>query len=166
MVANFNFRTFLFVADRGRVTPLDYDGSIFAFYNDRNHPGWKLDYVYLDEVGDGTMIMSFHTERNFVPVFYYLIIPLVTFCFLSSFVFLIPVESGEKISFTLTLFLAHTILHGTLKDHIEIVAVDSFIISWASLGLLIYMALLCAICVLCKQPQLTCSQNSSVFHWV
>ncbi|XP_061196641.1 neuronal acetylcholine receptor subunit alpha-2-like [Saccostrea echinata] len=53
------------------------------------------------------LIFSFNLRRKYVFYLWNLIIPLLFLGIMKVFAFLIPAESGEKVSFTITLFLAY-----------------------------------------------------------
>ncbi len=101
----------LFVVGLDESDSFDYSSATQS--SNQINPAWEVTQVSIEKNDDGSFELSIEATRNFLPVIYFLIIPLATFCFLSSFVFYIPVESGEKVTFTLTLFLAQIMLHGT-----------------------------------------------------
>ncbi len=88
-----------------------------------DHPEWDLErpvFVTLEHrdthnvVNNSIIFLTLKLHRN--PRFYSvcLLVPLITIYALSVFVFFVPVESGEKLSFAITLFLAQTLNFTTL----------------------------------------------------
>ncbi len=61
---------------------------------------------------------NFVFQRSFDVVHFLVVVPSVTLYSLSTLVFVIPVESGEKATFMLTLFLAQTFLYTSCYDYL------------------------------------------------
>ena len=62
------------------------------------------------------MTMQIHIERrNLFYTIIFVMPNLLLYC-MSSFVFVLPVESGEKISFSITILLAEIVSFGSISD--------------------------------------------------
>ncbi len=107
---NFDEKRWAFVGDdTKRELPL-------TFF--RDHPEWDLERpvsVTLQHrelqkvVNNSIVVLTLRLHRN--PRFYFvcLLVPFATIYTLSFFVFFIPVQSAERLSFAITLFLAQTL---------------------------------------------------------
>ena len=86
----------------------------------REHEEWELirpvEFFKEDEEDHEEIVTIIKIKRR--HVFYSLVfmLPLAILYAFSGFVFLVPVDSGEKISFALTLLLAQTVACGTIAE--------------------------------------------------
>ncbi|ESO95045.1 hypothetical protein LOTGIDRAFT_54302, partial [Lottia gigantea] len=100
-----------------------------VFYSDS--PQWSMDKLFTNHSDynqhSQTIQIVFALQRK--PTFYVLIIivPTVTLSLLSNLVFILPVESGEKISFSVSILLSYIVLmtltSGILPDNSDKVSI-------------------------------------------
>lgn len=75
--------------------------------------------VFAVNEGDTSMaIISLKLQR--IPIFFIvtIVLPIMFLCFLNTLVFAIPVEAEEKVSFSITVFLAFAVFMTIIADHL------------------------------------------------
>ena len=68
---------------------------------------WKVEstsYIVNDQFEESNVIFTFNLERKSLYFVINIVFPIVFLGFLSGFVFVIPIESGEKIGYSVTVF--------------------------------------------------------------
>ncbi|XP_052713963.1 acetylcholine receptor subunit beta-type acr-3-like [Crassostrea angulata] len=98
-----------------------YVGTYHFFENGIWSIAENKSYLELDEVGEYSQLnISFTLKRkswfylwNLIKVF---LIPIILLGFLKIFAFLVPAESGEKVSFAVTLFLSYGVFLNLLTS--------------------------------------------------
>ena len=87
------------------------------------HSVWEIEStsaVVNDRMADSTFIFTFNLRRKPVYFVTILVVPIIFLSFLSGFVFVIPVASGEKIGFSVTVFLSLVVFLSIIESYIPI----------------------------------------------
>lgn len=77
-----------------------------------------LDYDTVIDMGSSTALYCLTLERNPAFAIASIITPMISMMIMGAFVFLLPIESGERISFSLTLMLALAVFLTIIADDI------------------------------------------------
>ena len=93
---------------------------------------------------DSSTVVTIQLRRR--PLFYtfILVIPNVLLYLLSTLVFLLPVDSGEKLSFIATILLAETVTVGTLSSILPSSSMKIPVLLQFVILIVIHLSLLCA----------------------
>ncbi|OWF39109.1 Neuronal acetylcholine receptor subunit alpha-6 [Mizuhopecten yessoensis] len=105
---------------------------------------WDIDWT---SVTDNTYVVpmldfSMHLTRRSAYFTVSLIIPVLLLCFLNPFVFLLPASSGERISYTITMFLSLAVYMTLIGENIPKVSDPMAGISYFLLLVMFYSCLL------------------------
>ncbi|OWF55904.1 acetylcholine receptor subunit beta-type unc-29-like [Mizuhopecten yessoensis] len=108
---------------------------------------WNLDktsvseFIHLESPNNG-VVFSIHITRKSMFFIIYLIMPVLILCFLNPFVFLFPASSGERISYTITMFLSLAVYMTLIGDNLPKVSDNMAGMTYFLLFALIYSGLL------------------------
>ncbi|XP_033726194.1 neuronal acetylcholine receptor subunit alpha-3-like [Pecten maximus] len=86
----------------------------------------------------GGLCFTIHITRKPIYFTLSLIIPILLLCFLNPFVFLLPASSGERISYTITMFLSMAVYMSIIGDNLPKVSENMAGMSFFLLISLIY----------------------------
>ena len=91
---------------------LELTEEVTSFVNDDTLGEWTLieAKAKLDEIYANTAKISFMMKRNSNHYVISIVVPIILMNFLKLYTFLIPVDSGEKIGFSVTVFLAYAVI--------------------------------------------------------
>ena len=83
------------------------------FFGDIEHPLWDIKETKLDVnvsvFGESVLNMHFYFKRKPTFTVWTIIVPIILLSFINDLVFLIPNDSGERNSFSITAFLAYAV---------------------------------------------------------
>lgn len=82
---------------------------------------WTILETMADAVNmDVSSMAIFSIRIQRIPIFFIIsvVLPIVFLCFLNTLVFAIPVESGEKVSYSITVFLAFAVFMTIIAQHL------------------------------------------------
>ena len=85
--------------------------------------GWNIvstSCILNETFSDSSVIFTFHIQRKSLYFVMIIICPIVFLGFLSGFVFLIPAESGEKMGYSVTVFLSQIVFLSIIESYIPI----------------------------------------------
>ena len=144
------------VFNTGGYTPeevqLTNNGSMVstAFYTE--NVLWKLTKTTIQpqmRFGiKGILSVDLHLERSSRYIMLNIVGPILLICILSPFVFLLPPESGERISYTVTMFLSLAVFMTLLNDQMPRSSLSLPRFSYFLFMALLYSALQCVISIL------------------
>ncbi|XP_069102489.1 neuronal acetylcholine receptor subunit alpha-7-like [Argopecten irradians] len=108
---------------------------------------WEVDKTSVSQyMGFGspssTISFSLHMTRRSMYFIISMTIPVLLLCFLNPFVFLLPASSGERISYTITMFLSLAVYMTLIGDNLPKVSENMAGMSYFLLIALIYSSLL------------------------
>ncbi|XP_033726082.1 acetylcholine receptor subunit alpha-like isoform X2 [Pecten maximus] len=108
---------------------------------------WEVDKTSVSQyMGFGspssTLSFSIHMTRRSMYFIISMTIPVLLLCFLNPFVFLLPASSGERISYTITMFLSLAVYMTLIGDNLPKVSENMAGMSYFLLIALIYSSLL------------------------
>ncbi|XP_060072689.1 neuronal acetylcholine receptor subunit alpha-7-like [Ylistrum balloti] len=125
-------------------TLLKYQSSrVFLSYYTHNGE-WDLtkSYVTESQTMQGGLSFTIYITRRPMYWILSLIIPVLLLCFLNPFVFLLPASSGERISYTVTMFLSLAVYMTLIGDNLPKVSENMAFLSFFLLITLTYSGLL------------------------
>ena len=97
-----------------------YDKVVWKYYSENSE--WALTDTSVMFINKGTYIagISFGLEFSRKPTFLIVnvLIPIVFLSILNSFVFLLPQQSGERVSFSVTVLLSFTVFLNVIGDNV------------------------------------------------
>ncbi|XP_033726959.1 neuronal acetylcholine receptor subunit non-alpha-3-like [Pecten maximus] len=94
------------------------------------------------DVGSSKLVYYFILKRKSPYFFLTMIVPVYILCFLNPFVFLLPAASGERISYTITIFLSLAVYMTLVDDNMPKVSEPMAGISYFLLIAMIYSCVL------------------------
>ena len=77
-------------------------------------------------------------ERKYSYYLYNMILPVIILAILGTFVFVLPVESGEKNGYALTILLSMSVVMTILSDSIPPISTETCILSKCAAACFIY----------------------------
>ncbi|OWF55903.1 neuronal acetylcholine receptor subunit alpha-7-like [Mizuhopecten yessoensis] len=89
-----------------------------------------------------TLDFTIHMSRRYIYFIVSMTIPILLLCFLNPFVFLLPATSGERMSFTITMFLSLAVYMTLVGDNLPKVSENMAGMSYFLLLTLIYSSTL------------------------
>ena len=84
---------------------------------------WKIEstsYTVNHKFSESNVIFTFNITRKSLYYVMIIVLPIVFLGFLSGFVFLIPAESGEKMGYSVTVFLSQVVFLSIIESYIPI----------------------------------------------
>ena len=84
---------------------------------------WGIDstsYIVKNRLSESNVVFTFIIVRKSLYYVMIIVLPIVFLGFLSGFVFLIPVESGEKMGYSVTVFLSQVVFLSIIESYIPI----------------------------------------------
>ena len=130
---------------------------------------WKIKKMKLIPFGlpgnDGIVSAVLHLQRR--PEYYALNIlaPIFLLCFLNPFVFLLPPESGERISYTVTIFLSLAVFMTLFSDTMPKSSEPMSRISYFLLIAMTYSTVLCIVAILLMRIYYT-NETKTTPRWL
>ncbi|XP_060072700.1 acetylcholine receptor subunit alpha-like [Ylistrum balloti] len=118
---------------------------VLAYYSVNGE--WEIDQTSVYQyMGFGspsqTVAFTLHMTRRSMYFIISMTIPVLLLCFLNPFVFLLPASSGERISYTITMFLSLAVYMTLIGDNLPKVSENMAGMSYFLLIALIYSSLL------------------------
>ena len=127
-------------------------GHKFKCFIIKKNAQWKIKEIELRQFAlpgnDGIVNAVIHLQRR--PEYFALNIlaPIFLLCFLNPFVFLLPSESGERISYTVTIFLSLAVFMTLFSDTMPKSSEPMSRISYFLLIAMAYSTVLCIVTIL------------------
>ena len=90
-----------------------------------------------------TLVVTIRIKRRSLYYLFILICPNLLIYYLSTLVFLLPIESGEKVSFIVTLLLAEVVTVGTLNDIFPASSLGFPIMAGFATSVVLHLSALC-----------------------
>ena len=91
------------------------------------------------------LVVTIRLKRRSLYYLYTLVCPNLTIYYLSTLVFLLPIESGEKVTFIVTILLAQVVTVGTLNDIFPASSLNFPILVGFSAAIVLHLGVLCIV---------------------
>ena len=126
------------------------------------HDGWDLQRpVAIESYGKGGILVNLNLKR--LPRFYerVIIFPSKVLYILSSVVFLLPVDSGEKMSLAVTILLAQVVTFQTLTDILPASSLNFPRLAFFIFLITFHLAVVCCLGVI-SEYDITCFKTEKI----
>ena len=137
-----------FLASEIFLTPLQSDVDL-TYYNENSQ--WKVVKSELKEYQlkgiDGMVTVKFSLKRKPEYFAINILAPIFMLCLLNPLVFFLPMESGERISYTITIFLSLAVFMTLISDNMPQSSDPMARLSYVLLATMGYSTILCIVTI-------------------
>lgn len=112
------------------------------------HGEWKLLNATYPIKHGGYIVAEIAMQRRSTFIVLNIILPVVCMTVLNLFVFILPIESGERVSYAITVFLAIAVFFTLVSDNLPKTSFRTAIIMYIMLSFLNMSAVICVLVIL------------------
>lgn len=112
------------------------------------HGEWKLLNATYPIKHGGYIVAEIAMQRRSTFIVLNIILPVVCMAVLNLFVFILPIESGERVSYAITVFLAIAVFFTLVSDNLPKTSFRTAIIMYIMLSFLNMSAVICVLVIL------------------